>query len=214
MGHTDKPNVYYEGHRPEMVDFVPIGCKRVLEVGCGKGAFGAAIKERNGAEVWGIEIMEEYGKTAKKQLDKVMIGDFEVLLEKLPENYFDCAVFNDSLEHMRDHYKVLTEVKKRLVPGGYISASIPNFRFYRNIKEVLFKKEFQYMSAGILDYTHYRFFTKKSIVRTLNECGYEIVTLEGISEDKNRKLRLLNFLLFGFLSDMKYVQFGLTAKSV
>lgn len=214
MESLEKPNLYYISDRPEMISFVPTECKKILEVGCGQGLFGSAIKERNGAEVWGIEIMEEYGKIAKKKLDKVMIGDFEVLLEKLPKNYFDCAVFNDSLEHLRDHYNVLTEVKKRLIPGGYITASLPNFRFYRNINEILFKKEFQYMPAGILDYTHYRFFTKKSIIRTFNECGYEIVKIEGISEDKNRKLRLLNLLLFGFLSDMKYRQFAITAKAI
>ncbi|OHD58679.1 MAG: hypothetical protein A2014_08110 [Spirochaetes bacterium GWF1_49_6] len=214
MDLSKKFDDYFMGNRPEVLEFVPVECKKILEVGCGQGGFGAIIKERNNAEVWGAELMEEPAKVAATRLDKVLTGDFESQLKNLPKNYFDCVIFNDSLEHLTDHYRVLQEVKKLLIPGGYIAGSIPNFRFYRNIKEILFKKEFKYISAGILDYTHYRFFTEKSIVRTFNECGYEIVRLNGINEDKNKKLKILNFFLFGFLRDMKYVQFGITAKSV
>ncbi|NPV00499.1 MAG: class I SAM-dependent methyltransferase [Brevinematales bacterium] len=211
---SQKAENYFMGTRPEMIEFVPSECKRVLEVGCGQGAFGAYIKERNKAEVWGAELMDDQAKVAATRLDKVITGDFVQNIKKLPKSYFDCVIFNDSLEHLTDHYLVLQELKKNLIPGGFIAGSIPNFRFYRNIKEILFKKEFQYISAGILDYTHYRFFTKKSIIRTFNECGYEIVNLKGINEDRNKKLKILNFLLFGFLSDMKYVQFGVTAKAI
>ncbi|OHD53699.1 MAG: hypothetical protein A2Y33_07195 [Spirochaetes bacterium GWF1_51_8] len=208
----DKGLPYYSSERAEMFEFIPSECKKILDVGCSQGAFGQILKERNKAEVWGAELMEEHAKVAKTRLDKVIVGDFEANLSKLPDRYFDCVIFNDSLEHLKDHYKVLTDLQTKLVPGGYVVGSLPNFRFYRNIKDVLFKKEFKYVSSGILDYTHYRFFTEKSIRRTFAECGYDIVTLKGINGDENRKLKLLNFILFGFLKDMKYVQFGITAR--
>ena len=212
MANMEKDNQYYGSERPETYEFIPLECKKILDVGCGQGKYGEIIKDRNQAEVWGAELMEDQAKIAKKRLHKVLVGDFEANMKSLPDRYFDCVIFNDSLEHMKDHYKVLNDIKAKMVPGGYIAGSIPNFRYYRNIQEVLFRKEFQYVPAGILDYTHYRFFTEKSIRRTFAECGYEILTFKGINPDENRKLKLLNLLLFGFLKDMKFWQFGITAQ--
>ena len=47
-------NNYYRHGRPEMLRRVPSTAERVLELGCAEGAFAATVKERTGAEVWGI----------------------------------------------------------------------------------------------------------------------------------------------------------------
>lgn len=66
------------------------------------------------------------------------------------------------------------------------------------------------ISEGILDYTHYRFFTQKSILRIINEFGYEVLNLKELKPDKNRILKNAKIFVFGFLSVMKYIQFGIT----
>jgi len=64
-----------------------------------------------------------------------------------------------------------------------------------------------------MDVTHLRFFSKKSIVRLFNDCGFQIELIEGISSAQSMKFRLLNFLLFGKIRDLKYMQFAVVAKS-
>ena len=77
MDYENKPKGYYDNVRTEMLAFLPNDAKIVLDVGCGNGAFAEIIKEKNNAEVWGIELMETHGKEAQEKLDKVFIGKCE-----------------------------------------------------------------------------------------------------------------------------------------
>ena len=77
MDYENKPQGYYDNIRTEMLQFLPSNAKRVLDVGCGNGAFALAIKEQNNAEVWGIEFMTGPGSEANNVLDRVFIGRCE-----------------------------------------------------------------------------------------------------------------------------------------
>ncbi|OHD53733.1 MAG: hypothetical protein A2Y33_07150 [Spirochaetes bacterium GWF1_51_8] len=200
---------YSPNDRREMHEFIPLECKRLLEVGCGEGTFGRKLIEQRGIEVWGAELFEEPAKIAEKYFHKVVIGDFEKTIHDLPKKYFDAVVFNDALEHLVDIYQVIRGLKNILADEGRVICSIPNFRYYKNIFQIIFKKDFQYASHGILDYTHLRFFTKKSIFRTFQECGYEIEKIKGLHGPN--KWSIFKSILFFFLGDMKYVQYGCSA---
>jgi tRNA1(Val) A37 N6-methylase TrmN6 len=41
-----------------MVEYIPAGAKRILDIGCGEGKFAHLLKQKLNAEVWGIEINE------------------------------------------------------------------------------------------------------------------------------------------------------------
>jgi hypothetical protein len=107
-------------------------------------------------------------------------------------------------------------VKSLLSPAGVLVSSIPNFRYISNlITEVLFEGEFRYKpEGGILDDTHIRFFTTKSICRMFNEQGYEVLIHEGIRPCKSWKEKLFVNLTFGFLKDARYKQFATVAKPI
>lgn len=68
MDYENKPKGYYDNIRLEMLRFLPNNAKRILDIGCGNGAFAQVIKEKNNAEVWGIEYMEEHGIEAQKKI--------------------------------------------------------------------------------------------------------------------------------------------------
>ena len=143
----------------------------------------------------------------------VVIADIETSSIDLPNKYFDCIVFNDILEHVRDPWNVLKRFKSYLKEDGCIIASIPNVRYYNNVKRLLLHKSWDYESSGILDYGHLRFFTKKSILSMFYECGYTVVNLEGINPVKlSWQLSLVNTILCDILCDMKYLQFACVAK--
>jgi 2-polyprenyl-3-methyl-5-hydroxy-6-metoxy-1,4-benzoquinol methylase len=214
MKDRDKPVGYYSGKRPEMLDFVPPTAKKVLDVGCGEGGFGAALKKKD-MEIWGVEISGESALIAQEHLDRVMVGDVIDLLDALPDRYFDCIVFNDVLEHLVDPYTILLRIKGKLSEAGVVVCSIPNVRYLNNLKKLLLEKQWQYEEWGILDKTHLRFFTEKSIHEMFDRLGYQIVKMEGISALKpSWKFTLLNFFLFGHLSDTLFLQFACVVKVV
>lgn len=92
---------YYSNVRPEILAFVPWNAANVLEIGCGAGNFGAALKRDRGAKtVIGIEIDETAANATRLQLDSVLIGDAFAVLPQLQGQQFDVVVLNDVLEHM------------------------------------------------------------------------------------------------------------------
>ncbi|MGD0339955.1 MAG: class I SAM-dependent methyltransferase [Bacteroidota bacterium] len=207
-----KPMGYYNRCRPEMMDFIPHSAKTILDIGCGEGLFGRQLKQKINAEVWGIEIDKTAGALAQTIIDKVYIGDIVRLIDDIPNNFFDCIVFNDVLEHLVDPFYILLRIKDKLTKDGVVVSSIPNVRYYYTLKDLLIKKQWKYEDEGILDKTHLRFFTLLSIVEMFKSLDYEIKTIKGINPIKSWKLVLLNILSFGYLSDIKYLQFACVTK--
>jgi 2-polyprenyl-3-methyl-5-hydroxy-6-metoxy-1,4-benzoquinol methylase len=208
-----KPTGYHGHARLEMVDYVPPGVRRVADVGCGEGLFGAALRAR-GAEVWGIEIDEAAAATARTRLDRVLVGDVAAAMAELPAGAFDCIVFNDVLEHLIDPRAILRAAKTRLAPGGVIVCSIPNVRHYRNLWNLIVHKQWRYEDAGTLDRTHLRFFTERSIADMFDELGFETLRLEGINGFTSWKFALLGKLSLGLLSDVFHIQFACVVRPI
>jgi 2-polyprenyl-3-methyl-5-hydroxy-6-metoxy-1,4-benzoquinol methylase len=201
--------------RTDMLQFLPKNYSKVLEIGCSTGNFKEILPDTLLTEFWGVDPSEKSAEIAKVKMDKVLVGFYEQVENEIPNNYFDLIIANDVIEHMADQWTFLQSIKKKMTANASIVLSIPNVRFYNNLKKLLYDKDWQYEDAGILDRTHLRFFTKKSIVRLLNENGFEIEKIKGINPAAG--IGKLNFiglkilqLMFG--SDIKYFQFGVRAK--
>jgi 2-polyprenyl-3-methyl-5-hydroxy-6-metoxy-1,4-benzoquinol methylase len=208
-----KPNNYFNQSRAEMIKYIPDYAKTILDIGCGEGVFGQELKKRANREVWGIEISAPCAEKAKERLDRVMVGDIEIDDFDLPNDYFDCIICNDVLEHFKNPWSILRRLKNNLKKNGCMIASIPNVRYYKNLKALLLHKEWNYESYGILDFTHLRFFTQKSILSMFDECGYSVIKIEGINPmGLSWKLKFADMILCDFLCDMKYLQFACKAK--
>lgn len=210
-------NVYVNLERHEMLGYVPKEASLVLDVGCAVGCFGELVKSKNSSEVWGIELNEYAASIAAQKLDKVICGAFDETLA-LPQGKFDCIVFNDVLEHFVDPYSALLYSKTLLRDGGKIVASIPNVRYFDHVWKFLVDGDWEYTQNGILDRTHLRFFTHKSIVRTFNDLGYEIESIEGINPlerqhpHRSRTFKIINSILLNQIEDMRYIQFAVVAR--
>jgi len=213
--YATKAETYYELSRPEMVEFIPESAKKVLEVGCSGGGFGALLKkERPDVEVWGIEPSEDVAGKASEKLDKVICGTFQAGLAELQGQKFDCIVFNDVLEHLVNPEIALKDSKQYLSENGTVVASIPNILHFYQIWAILKDQDWKYEESGILDNTHLRFFTKKSILRLFENCGYEVTRLDGINPSYGHTFSIFRLFTLGHISDWKYVQFAIQAKSV
>ena len=199
---------YYTGERAEMLRFVPPNLKTFLEIGCGEGNFSHLVGKTYSAQVWGVEANHRAATVARKKLDHVITGTIEKNISVLPDNFFDCIAMNDVIEHLFSPWAVLEELKLKLRKNGVIILSIPNFRFWKNLREIVVRGEWNYVDSGILDRTHLRFFTYKSIIKMMEDLQFEIVTIEPMHKKSRAFLAALNVLLFSRLWDLKYVHFA------
>ena len=208
----NEKNDYYSQARPEVAAFVPPSIKSILDIGCGQGGFLELVKEQTGAETWGVEVVNEIAENGKSLIDKVLVGKIEEVIDLIPDGYFDCISFNDVLEHLLEPKDVLKMISRKLSDNGVVIASIPNVRYFFNLREVLFYKDWHYTDSGILDSSHFRFFTQRSMIRLFKEAGYMLPNPIGINKISSWKFELFNVGTLGFFNDTKYLQFVCIAK--
>ena len=224
--YEEKNIEYFQEERPEMLKYIPKESLKILDVGCGCGNFGGLVKTKFNAEVWGVELDQKAASMASRKLDRVICGSFDENLS-LPNNSFDCILFNDVLEHLIEPEKALLHAKKLLASQGIIVASIPNVRYIENVYDIMIKGNWEYKDCGILDKTHLRFFTHKSIIKMFKKLGYSVDCIEGINsfetinyplcmrpQRKKLFVYLFNFLdmiFAGKIWDMRYQQFAIVA---
>ncbi len=212
---------YYTQPRPEMLPMLPPVRRRILEIGCAEGLFLHGITEAE--EKWGIEPTQPAASTASARITRVINKPFDEAKQELPLGYFDLVICNDVIEHMTDHDSFLLEIKNYIAPGGVIVGSIPNVRYYKNLFHLLFVKDWEYMDWGILDRTHFRFFTEKSLRRSLSLAGFKVEDFRGINGGiefgfSKWKLAYSLFAIFsialsmGYFSDIKHQQFAFRAR--
>jgi len=202
---------YYQHRRPEVLALVGSPPKTALDIGCGAAIFSASVKEKFHAEVWGIEMSAEAAREAANRIDRVLTGTFEQVADQIPDAYFDCVFFNDVLEHMTDPESALNAIRSKLSPSGKVYASIPNFLFAENIIRLFKTKDWQYTDSGILDRTHYRFFTRKSILRLFEENNYVVEVCKPLNAINSPKWKLVGLLTAGYTSDFLPMQYGIVA---
>lgn len=210
---------YYDCVRSDVRAVIPAGARRVIDVGCGSGGLGAALKrERPHTEVRGIEIVPEQAQRAKGVLDDAVCASAEAP----PPSAWpapDCVIFADVLEHLVDPWTVLEAWRARITPGGWLVASIPNIG-HRTVMRGLFGGTFRYEAAGILDRTHLRFFTRSSALELVTRAGFRVVSLTPLRDRDGAASRLaqrahdvLSRPVLAFAADLDTVQFLIVAQT-
>jgi 2-polyprenyl-3-methyl-5-hydroxy-6-metoxy-1,4-benzoquinol methylase len=205
---------YYQNQRNELAVLLPEHVEHVLEIGCGHGNFRSNVK--TDCEYWGVEPFEEAARAAARQLDKVLAGSLDEVFTSLPDAYFDLVICNDVIEHMPDHDHFFSRIKTKMRRDSFLVGSIPNVRYVSNLARLLFLRDWPYAESGVLDRTHLRFFTERSLRRTLQQHGYVIDELRRINPIDINRGSLRGFcasvgmqLLVPVLgSDTRYLQFG------
>jgi 2-polyprenyl-3-methyl-5-hydroxy-6-metoxy-1,4-benzoquinol methylase len=216
---------YFEANRSEVASMLPLTYSKVLEVGCATGRFAAHLKLP--CETWGIEPNGLAAEAARNNLGRVFTGTYDDVEMHLPDRYFDLVICNDVIEHMVDHDLFLEQIKKKMTDGGIIVGSVPNVRHVTALIKLLIAKDWPYSDSGILDRTHLRFFTEKSLRRCFEHHGFEIQLFKGLgsviqnglyrpssplSTPLNAAFRLscllVVILTLGTYWDTQYPQFG------
>lgn len=172
-------------HYPAKLDFtsthsrvlqlVPDGA-RVLDLGSGLGAVGAALKKKN-CMVVGCDI-ERGAMTG--EFDGFFVADLNKGLPELPDERFDYILALDVIEHLAAPEDFLDQLRPLAVrSSAQVILTTANIGFIVMRLSLLFGR-FEYGKRGILDLTHTRLFTFNTLRRAIRAAGYDIQLSEGI----------------------------------
>ncbi len=153
----------------------------VLDVGTGPGALGAFLSAR-GCTVDGLEGDPAQATQARPRYRRLVAADLESapLPDVLGAERYDVIVCADVLEHVRDPGRVLDGLARALRPGGRFLLSVPNVG-YAGVVAALAAGDFRYRPLGLLDATHVRFFTRRTLLALLAEHGLGAVWLDVVT---------------------------------
>lgn len=196
--------------RDDFFSLIPANATKILDVGCADGSW-VKRSQQTGLEVVGIEQDTKFHAQASRNLTRVILGDVENLELPYAQGYFDCIIYADVLEHLKDPYMILDTQKKYLADGGYVIASIPNIRYYKVILRLILAGVWDYMPSGILDKTHLRFFALLNITELFENAGYHILEIKR-NVVASSGFKFLNFLLFNSLKDFLVYQYYIKAR--
>ena len=215
----------FGAHR-KVVDWVEPGTL-ILEVGTATGYMSQELS-RKGCVVWGVEIDKEAARKAENFCQKVLVGDIEdkALLSKLQGQRFDTIILADVLEHLKDPQATFRNLTPHLKKNGKIIISTPNIAFLTQRLLLIFGK-FDYMDTGIMDRTHLRFFTKKTILELVGSAGLSVRKFDYVGNftqlpfymhtlypilHRYHRWRSMEYKLSGFWQEGLAVQFLLLCK--
>ena len=148
--------------------------RKALDVGAADGF----LAERLTAQGWSVTALErdpELAARARGRCKEVVVADLESA-PPLLDGPFDAIVYGDVLEHLSDPGAVLRALNQTLAPGGTVIVSVPNVAHVW-VRLSLLVGRFDHADRGILDRTHLRFFTRRTLLELLRGAGLGVVEL-------------------------------------
>lgn len=148
--------------------------RRALDVAAADG-FLSELLTRQGWTVTALERDPEQAARARGRCKEVIVADLEDPLGDMG-GPFDAIVCGDVLEHLREPLAALLTLKAKLTPDGVIVISVPNVA-HLWMRLSLLAGHFNYTDRGLLDRTHLRFFTRRTLLDFLREAGLSVTEL-------------------------------------
>jgi 2-polyprenyl-3-methyl-5-hydroxy-6-metoxy-1,4-benzoquinol methylase len=149
---------------------------RVLDVGTATGILARLCPEKNLA-FYGIEPNSDWAKIAWPDYQNIFVGFVEEAPPEYLENY-QAVLLADVLEHMPAPETVLKKLVERQTSECVFVISIPNIANFV-VRLSLLVGQFDYTDRGILDRTHLRFFTRRTLIEMVNRCGLKIESIQA-----------------------------------
>lgn len=126
---------------------------------------------------FGIESNAEWAAIASPFYEKLWICSFDDAPDEALRGY-DAVVLGDVLEHMPAPKITLNKLVGLQAPGSLFIISVPNVANLW-VRLHLFMGHFDYAERGILDHTHLRFFTRKTLIDLVNGAGLDITSIQA-----------------------------------
>ena len=161
-----------------------------LDVGCGSGAHARTLVAR-GCTVDGITLSQAEQSDALPYCRRCWIHDLESGLPSEVRDDCDLVVASHVLEHLRWPDRLLREVRSVLAPArGRLLCALPIVLFYKHRFRLL-SGRFEHEESGIMDASHFRWFTFDSAARLIKQAGFKFLAHFG---DGNAPLPMIRRL--------------------
>jgi len=156
---------------------IPSTARTILDVGCGAGD-NARILAAKGKVVDGITLSISELNNAKDFCRTVIIHDLEKGLPVQLEGPYDCVVCSHVLEHICWPEKLLTDIRRCLRMDGLLLVALPNMLFWKNRCKIC-AGILEYHESGLMDNTHFRWYSFASAQRMLSRNGFEVLSAQA-----------------------------------
>jgi len=194
--YNSKSSDYFSLEREIIINEVNGNNLIVLDIGCGSGELGEALKKKSKTIVYGVELNKKAYEKASLKLDHAIHANIESVKISYEKQSFDYIIMGDVLEHLIDPMSTLKKLKPYLKKEGSFLLTVPNIRYWKTLIDLVLKDEWEYKDWGILDFTHLRFFTKKSLFRLFFKMDFNHLSVSRVI-GKNTKSDFLNKLTLG-----------------
>lgn len=166
---------------------IPAQAMTILDVGCGAGDNSRILKNQ-GKICDGVTISESEAAIAREFQRNTYIFNLENgLPSEIKENEYDVAIAAHVLEHICYPKNVMTDIHKSLKDNGLLIIALPNIMHYKTRMQLM-KGNFNYTESGIMDYTHFRWYTFESAQTMIKAHGFEIVKAFVNSNSSNNPI--------------------------
>lgn len=147
----------------QLAGLIPKG-SRVLDIGAGNGLLARLLSHLHGEiTIDGVEADAAAADHARPWYRELYRGTVDGFLREsnatLP---YDFVVLADVIEHLADPARVLSLLRQRMNTSARICISTPNVAFV-SVRIALLNGAFDYVDSGILERTHLRFFTLRTL---------------------------------------------------
>jgi SAM-dependent methyltransferase len=153
------------------------GGERVLDLGCGDGAFAAELVAV-GCSVTAVDVAEEALRRARARVPPADVRRAE---EGAPlpfaEDAFDVVWAGEMLEHVTDVVGLLAEVRRVLRWDGTLLATTP-YHGRMSVAVLALRGRLEEHFDPRAD--HLRFFTARSLRAVLEDAGFRAVTVDAV----------------------------------
>lgn len=147
---------------------------RVLDVGTATGML-ARMNRNDSFDFYGVEANAEWAESAVPFYKEIAVRPIEDVNDDFLRN-FQAVILGDILEHLPAPDSVLRRLTGLQPSGALFVISVPNVANIWVRLNLLFGR-FDYADRGILDRTHLRFFTRKTVVKMVKDAGLDITSL-------------------------------------
>lgn len=174
--YADKTHIPYSSHAMALRLIDQIRPVRLMDIGCGAG-FITRRCEQMGISVTALD----YEQPAAGMTSHFRKLDLE--RDPVPSDALehDMLLLLDVIEHLKEPEQFLLDLRNRcLLPEDSsrrqlpaVLISTPNVAF-ASVRLGLLLGRFNYAERGILDITHKRLFTRRSLLDVLEQCGFDV----------------------------------------
>jgi len=161
-----------------VLEQVDLEGKRILDIGCGVGAFVRRLGEFSG-EVYGTDVDRESVIRGVEEVPNLALA----VGERMPfrDGTFDVILLHEVLEHVDDDVETLREARRLLAPGGRVVIFCPNRLYPFETHGIFVGKRYIFGNVPFVNYLpdpvrnklvpHARTYSKRRLRKVYRKAG-------------------------------------------